>query len=131
MIRQCVILAGGLGTRLGALTQQVPKPLLPVGDRPFLDHLLLEAARHGFTRIVLLAGHLGEQVAERYAGTHRIAGREVTVTVTIEPEPAGTGGALAQLRGIAEDAFLLLNGDSWFDIDLRAWPPEGRSTFPQ
>jgi len=120
VIRQCVILVGGLGTRLGPLTRATPKPLLPVGGRPFLDLLIEEAARHGFTRIVLLAGHLGGQVAERFAGTRRIAGRDVTTTVVVEPAPAGTGGALSYLRGIAEEAFLLLNGDSWFDIDLRA-----------
>ncbi len=121
MIRQCVILVGGLGSRLGPLTRTTPKPLLPVGDRPFIEHLLEEVARHGFTRIVLLAGYLGGQVAQRYAGRHRIAGRDLAIEVLIEPRPLGTGGALSQLRGIAEASFLLLNGDSWFDIDLRAF----------
>jgi D-glycero-D-manno-heptose 1,7-bisphosphate phosphatase len=125
MIRQCAILVGGLGTRLGPLTRATPKPLLPVGGRPFLDLLLEEAARHGFTRVVLLAGHLGGQVAERYAGVRRIAGRDVAIAVAVEPQPAGTGGALRYLADVAEDAFLLMNGDSWFDVDLRAFaaPP--------
>lgn len=121
MVRQCVILVGGLGTRLGSLTRATPKPLLQVAGRPFLEHLLEEVARHGFTRLVLLAGHLGAQVAERYDGRRRIAGRDVTIEVLVEGAPAGTGGALAQLRGRAESSFLLLNGDSWFDIDLRAF----------
>lgn len=121
MIRQAVILVGGLGTRLGALTQRVPKPLLPVGDRPFLDILVQDVARFGFTRIVLLAGHLGGQVVEGFAGTRRIAGRDVEVRVVVEPEPAGTGGALRFLAPHADERFLLLNGDTWSDIDLRAF----------
>lgn len=56
MIGQAVILCGGLGTRLGALTADTPKPLLPVDDAPFLDLLLFELGRHGFRRVLLLAG---------------------------------------------------------------------------
>lgn len=121
MIRQAVILVGGLGTRLGALTQSVPKPLLPVDGRPFLDILIQDVARFGFTRIVLLAGHLGGQFVEGFAGTRRIAGRDVEIRVVVEPTPAGTGGALRFLAPHAEDRFLLLNGDTWCDLDLRAF----------
>jgi D,D-heptose 1,7-bisphosphate phosphatase len=119
MVRQCVILVGGMGTRLGDLTKAVPKPMLPVNGRPFVDMLIDEAARHGFDRIVLLAGYLGGQVVEHCAGTRRIAGRDIAVSVIVEPEAAGTGGALTFLRDVAEDNFLLMNGDSWFDLDLR------------
>ena len=121
MISQCVILVGGLGTRLGELTRATPKPLLPVNGKPFLDHLIERAARFGLTDIVLLAGYLGDQVLARYAGTQRIAGRDVQVRVVVEREPAGTGGALQYLDGIADEYFLLMNGDSWFDMDLRAF----------
>ncbi|MBN9546636.1 MAG: HAD-IIIA family hydrolase [Alphaproteobacteria bacterium] len=121
MISQCVILVGGLGTRLGELTRATPKPLLPVNGKPFLDHLIHRAARFGFTDIVLLAGYLGDQVLARYAGPQRIAGRDVQVRVVVEREPAGTGGALRYLDGIADEYFLLMNGDSWFDMDLRAF----------
>ena len=121
MISQCVILVGGLGTRLGELTRATPKPLLPVNGKPFLDHLIQRAARFGLTDIVLLAGYLGDQVLARYAGTQRIAGRDVQVRVVVEREPAGTGGALQYLDGIADEYFLLMNGDSWFDMDLRAF----------
>ncbi|MBS0280504.1 MAG: HAD-IIIA family hydrolase [Proteobacteria bacterium] len=121
MISQCVILVGGLGTRLGELTHATPKPLLPVNGKPFLDHLIQRAARFGFTDIVLLAGYLGDQVLARYAGTQRVAGRDVQVRVVVEREPAGTGGALTYLDGSADEHFLLMNGDSWFDMDLRAF----------
>ena len=121
MTRQCVILVGGLGSRLGDLTRATPKPLLPVAGRPFLDHLLSEAARFGFDRIVLLAGHLGGQIVQGFAGLRRLAGREVEIQVVVEPAPAGTGGALAFLSERANEDFLLMNGDSWFDLDLRAF----------
>jgi len=56
MVRQAVILCGGVGSRLGALTAETPKPLLPVGGAPFLDVLLFELGRHGVKRVLLLAG---------------------------------------------------------------------------
>ena len=103
MLRQCVILVGGIGTQLGALAARTPKPLLPVDGRPFLDYLILEAARFGFDRIVLLAGYLGGQVGERFAGKRRLAGRNVEISVVIEPAPAGTGGALSTfLKDVAD-----------------------------
>ena len=55
--RQCAILIGGMGTRLGALTRDTPKPLLPVAGQPFLDVLVGEALRRGFSDLLLLAGY--------------------------------------------------------------------------
>ncbi len=129
-VEQCVVLVGGLGTRLGDLTRNTPKPLLPVAGRPFLEILIAEAARHGFTRIVLLAGYLGGQFTRHYAGRRRLAGRDVDIQVVVEPEPAGTGGALRLLADICEDSFLLMNGDSWCDIDLRAFAEFGPDDPP-
>ena len=69
MLKQSVFLVGGLGTRrIKHLTQSTPKPLIEINGAPFLDILVGEAARHGFTDIILLAGHLGDQVEARYAG---------------------------------------------------------------
>lgn len=120
MIRQAFILCGGLGTRLGALTAATPKPLLEVAGAPFLDVLVEELGRHGFNQVTLLAGHLVEQV-EAYA-RHSAAARRrgVAIDVSCEPEPAGTAGGLLFAAGRMEESFLLLNGDSWFDINLRA-----------
>ena len=125
MLRQAVFLVGGLGTRLGVRTQAVPKPLLEVAGRPFLDALLDETARHGFTDILLLAGYLGEQVAARYDGRDW---RGARIRVLREPEPLGTGGALRSALSYLAPAFLIANGDSFFDINLRALAadlPEG------
>lgn len=114
---QCVILVGGLGTRLGALTVETPKPLLAVAGRPFLEYLLFEAARFGFKRVLLLAGYRADQVA-RYLDESDIARRlRLKIDVVVEDEPAGTGGALWRARERLDEYFYLLNGDSWFDFN--------------
>jgi D,D-heptose 1,7-bisphosphate phosphatase len=116
--RRAVILCGGMGTRLGKLTARVPKPLLPVAGRPFLEILLGEIGRQGFDRITLLAGFEGTQIAD-FAELSPVAQRfALTIDVVIEPEPLGTAGALSAARGALDEEFLLLNGDTWFDINL-------------
>lgn len=117
-MRQAVVLVGGKGTRLGNLTRETPKPLLPIdGDVCFLDYVLENLARHGLEEILLSAGHLGEQVEARYAG--RMLG-STRLTVVREPEPAGTGGALLYLADRLDERFLMLNGDSFFDFNYLA-----------
>ncbi len=116
--RQCVILVGGKGSRLGALTRERPKPLLAVGGRPFLSYLVQEAARHGFTRILLLAGFKAEVFADEVAALRAAAPATVDLKVIVEPEPMGTGGALKFAGPHLDETFLLLNGDSLFDINL-------------
>ena len=118
MIRQAVILCGGLGTRLGALTAQTPKPLLRVGKNPFLDVLLFELGRHGLRRILLLAGFAADRVLEYATATPMKTQFGLEIEVMIEPQRAGTGGAVWHARDRLDDTFLLLNGDSWFDINL-------------
>jgi D-glycero-D-manno-heptose 1,7-bisphosphate phosphatase len=116
--RQAVILCGGLGTRLGRLTADTPKPLLEVGGAPFLDVLLFEIGRHGVRDVLLLAGFAHEKI-ERYARSTPIAQRfGLDVRVAVEASPAGTGGALRLAEPLLADDFLLLNGDTWFDVNL-------------
>ena len=118
MIRQAVILCGGLGSRLGSLTADTPKPLLPVGGIPFLDVLLFELARHGVTRILLLAGFASQRIMDYAASTPLKARFGLEIEVSIEPARAGTGGAVWHARDRIDNRFFLLNGDSWFDINL-------------
>lgn len=121
-VSQALFLVGGRGTRLGALSANTPKPMQEIAPNiRFLDLLLDHAARHGFTDIVLLAGHLGEQVEAAYAG-RRI--REATVRVIREHSPQGTGGALSLVADVLDPAFLLSNGDSFFDFNFRALTAE-------
>jgi D,D-heptose 1,7-bisphosphate phosphatase len=83
-----------------------------------LDILLFELGRHGIRRVLLLACHAAEQIAE-YAASTSVKGRfGLEIEVAIEPERAGTGGAIWHARDRLEDMFFLLNGDSWFDINL-------------
>src|SRR5436190_5400233 len=117
-IEQAAILCGGLGTRLGTLTADLPKPLLPVSGTPFLEVLLEELGRSGIRRIVLLAGFAAERVAD-YVAANPLKGRfDLRIEVAVEPFTAGTGGALWHAKERLEDRFYLLNGDSWFDIPL-------------
>jgi D-glycero-D-manno-heptose 1,7-bisphosphate phosphatase len=117
-LRQALILVGGRGTRLGALAEGTPKPLMAIkGDVRFLDYLLENIARCGFDEILLLAGHLGTQVEARYQGASVQSSR---IAVVRETAPAGTAGALAHVADRLHDRFLMTNGDSFFDIDYLA-----------
>ena len=113
-VAQVVCLVGGRGTRLGALTDRTPKPLLPVGGRPFLDYIVHEARRFGLERLLLLSGYRSEEIADRYHG-QRFG--QLSVEVVVEPEPAGTAGALANAADRLDETFFLLNGDSFFDCN--------------
>jgi D-glycero-D-manno-heptose 1,7-bisphosphate phosphatase len=117
-VRQCAILAGGLGTRLGALTATTPKPILPVGDRPFLAWLMREFVRFGVEEFLLLTGHLSDRLAESLAGIAATLPRPARIVISEEPAPAGTGGALFHARDRLDERFLLCNGDSLFDFNL-------------
>lgn len=119
MLTQAVFLVGGLGSRLKEATKTTPKPLIVTAGRPFIDYLIDEAARHGFCEILLLAGYLGQQFESHYDGL-RVHG--ATIRVLREDQPMGTGGAVRQVLEHLEDCFLLANGDSFFDINLRALP---------
>ena len=119
-IRQCAILTGGLGTRLGALTASTPKPLLPVGDRPFLGWLMRELVRFGIEDFVLLAGHLAPALEAALPGLRAGLPRPARVRLSVEPAPAGTAGALRHAAPLLAEQFLMCNGDSLFDTNLAA-----------
>jgi D-glycero-D-manno-heptose 1,7-bisphosphate phosphatase len=116
-VTQAVVLAGGRGTRLGPITEAIPKPLLPVGGCPFLDYQLWFLRKSGVTGIVMCVGYLSELVVARY----RIAPPfGLNVTFSHETAPAGTGGALALARAHLDETFFVLNGDTILDLDLGA-----------
>jgi D,D-heptose 1,7-bisphosphate phosphatase len=120
---QAVILIGGAGTRLGTLVKDLPKPLLPVAGRPFVEHLLYVLSRHGIRDVVLLAGYRAEAVERSYgAGSGAAARLGVEITVVTEPSALGTAGALTHARHLLDDEFLLLNGDSLFDFNVLDLP---------
>ena len=121
-----VVLAGGLGSRLRGVLPDRPKALAPVAGRPFLDHLLDWLAAQGAHRVVLALGVMADQVLAHLA---RSAGRwpGLRLDPVVEPAPLGTGGALAFCRcRLGSDPVLVLNGDSFVELDLAAfvgaWP---------
>ena len=115
MTNQAVILAGGKGTRLGKLARHCPKPLLPVGEVPFIEYLIGELARHGLSRMVLLVGPFRDQFMEVLGDGSRFG---VSINFVSEPEPAGTAGALSHAVDLLEESFLFLNGDSFFSFNF-------------
>lgn len=117
-LRQCVILVGGIGSRLGGLVAHTPKPVLACGDRPFLAWLLRELQRYGFEEAVLLTGYLSDRLREVVAEVQTQLPRPISIVFSEEPERAGTGGALHHARGLLDEKFLLCNGDSLLDANL-------------
>jgi len=114
--RQALILAGGAGTRLRSVVSEMPKPMAPVADRPFLEYVVAQVVAAGVPEIVLLVGYLAQSI-ERHFGAGERFGAHITYSCDIEP--LGTGGALKHAEPLLEgDRWLVLNGDSLFDISL-------------
>ncbi len=106
-----VILCGGRGTRLGALSATTPKPLLPIAGRPFLLHLLMRLQGEGFTRVILAAHYLAEQFRAFIQAQQSLMPE---MELLVEPRPLGTGGALRYAaESVRSSTFVALNGDSW------------------
>jgi NDP-sugar pyrophosphorylase family protein len=116
-IRQAAILAGGLGTRIAGISGGRPKVLLPIAGRPFLAHLLEFLAGQGIAEAVLLLGVGASEVRAAAEGS-RPSG--LTLVVSAEPEPLGTGGALKFAEPLFDTRFFLVNGDTFFRTDYAA-----------
>jgi MurNAc alpha-1-phosphate uridylyltransferase len=110
------ILAGGLGTRLHPLTQNLPKVLLNMAGRPFIFHQLELLRQQGAERVVLCVGHLADQVVAA-VGNGRQFGLSIQYSFDGD-QPLGTGGALKQALPLLGDSFFVLNGDSYLRCSL-------------
>jgi NDP-sugar pyrophosphorylase family protein len=115
-VMDAVVLAGGRGTRLAPLTVTVPKPLLPLGERPIIDILITQLAAAGVRRVVVCLGYLAP-LMQAFLGDGARWG--VRLETSVETEPLGTAGGLRNLQGLAED-FFVVNGDTLTDLDLQA-----------
>ncbi len=116
-MRQAVILAGGLGTRLRPVTETIPKALMPVGKQFFLHYLLRMLVRSGVRDVLLLVGHLSEKLIEAVGDGARYGCR---VAYSVEPELLGTGGAIKHAEAKVHDEFFVLNGDTYLPLDYGA-----------
>ena len=115
MIESAVILAGGFGTRLASVVSDLPKPMAPVANRPFLEHLLDRLQDQGLKQVVLAVGYRREAIIGHFGDRYR----GLSLSYIEEREPLGTGGALRQAFQQSQlDRALALNGDSYCDLDL-------------
>ncbi|PSL46068.1 D-glycero-alpha-D-manno-heptose 1-phosphate guanylyltransferase [Chitinophaga niastensis] len=118
MTSECIVLAGGLGTRLRSVVADKPKCMAPLGNYPFLYYLLHYLHKQGITHAVLSLGYLSEQVIS-WCNSIDLPLR---VSFTVEPEPLGTGGGIIHaLPALTGNEVFIVNGDTYFDVDLPAF----------
>jgi NDP-sugar pyrophosphorylase family protein len=119
------ILAGGRGTRLGALGDSTPKPLVTVAGKPFLVHQLELLEAHGARHVVLCVGFLGEKIEESLGRRH---GR-IAIDYSYDgPELAGTLGAVRRALPLLDEQFLILYGDTYLRVDYAAFAAKWRAS---
>ena len=109
------ILAGGLGTRLRPILGTLPKALAPVAGKPFLTYQLGWLKRYGIRRIVLCTGYQHQLIEDRLGDGSDLG---LQILYSVEGDPMGTAGALRKARGEITGTFLVLNGDTYLDVDL-------------
>jgi len=102
------ILAGGFGSRLGALTRDLPKPMIPIAGRPYLERVIESFARCGLRDIVLLTGYRADVIEEHFGDGTRFG---VRIAYSRETEPLGTGGAIREARARLGERFVMAYGD--------------------
>lgn len=114
---QAVILAGGKGTRLAPYTTVLPKPLMPVGDRPILEIILLQLKKEGFDKITLAVGHLAGLIQAYFGDGSRLG---MSLKYSLEESPLGTVGPLKSIVDpLDPDGFIVLNGDVLTDLSFK------------
>jgi mannose-1-phosphate guanylyltransferase len=106
-----VLLVGGEGTRLRPLTEWLPKPMLPIANRPFLEHQIDHLREHGIDRVILSCGYLPGPILDHFGDRLEYA---------VEPQPLGTGGAIRFSAEGIDETFVVCNGDVLTDLDLTA-----------
>jgi len=114
---EAIVLAGGLGTRLRSAVPDLPKPMAPVNGRPFLESLLEYWIGQGVSRFILSVGYRREAITEHFGSAHR----GIPVSYAVEEQLRGTGGGLVLAAGSLSDldTFLVLNGDTYFEVPLK------------
>jgi NDP-sugar pyrophosphorylase family protein len=112
---KAVILAGGEGTRLRPLTSNTPKPMMPLANKPMMEHIVSLLALHGFDEIVVTVAFLANQIRD-YFGDGSDFG--VTMRYATEDTPLGTAGSVRNAADELDDTFLVISGDVLTDFDL-------------
>lgn len=111
---QAVILAGGLGTRLRPMTYDIPKPMIPINGKPYLEYQIEYLRDQGVRDVLILVGYLGNQIIDHFGNGAKIG---VNINYSKEEKPLGTAGGLKNAEKLLEDNFLLIYGDSFLPIN--------------
>jgi len=114
--KTAIILAGGLGERLRPLTIETPKPLLPVNDKPILQHTIENLKKQNIKNIILAVGYKAEKIKAFFQDGKRFG---VNISYIIEENPLGTGGATKLASKNLKQTFLVLNGDNLADFNYK------------
>lgn len=111
---KAIILCGGLGTRLKSVIKDIPKPMAPIDNKPFLEFIFIYLKKQKIDEIILAVSYKYEIIQEYFKDEFL----DIKVRYSIEKEPLGTGGAIKQALELAKKDCLVLNGDTFFDINL-------------
>jgi NDP-sugar pyrophosphorylase family protein len=112
---KAMILAAGRGTRLRPLTDTCPKPMVPIGERPLLEHVIRLLAKHGFDELVINLYHLPHIIQDHFKDGNDWG---VHINYSLEEELLGTAGAVAKIAGFFDEPFLVYYGDHLSNVDL-------------
>lgn len=113
---KALILAGGLGERLRPHTEKVPKVMLEVNGKPILQQIIEKVKAEGITDIVILCGHMKEQIFDYFGGGKEFG---VRISYSVEKEKLGTAGAVKNAETFIDEDFILINGDVLTDFPLK------------
>ena len=115
MLNTAIILAGGRGTRLKTIISDLPKPMAPIMNVPFLTYQLNYLKHFGIKKVIFSVGYLSEKIIAHYNQSFE----NISIEYSIEKNPLGTGGGIRMaMSNLKEDLVLILNGDSFFDLDI-------------
>ena len=120
-VRQAVIMVGGKGTRLRPLTNNCPKPILPILDKPCTEYFIDALADAGIEEVIMACGYRSQQVRDALGDGSK---QGIKVIYSYEDHPLGTGGAVKLIQDKLDDVFIAINGDNFMDIDFRAMVKE-------
>lgn len=113
---EAIVLAGGLGTRLRSILLDVPKPMAPIGEKPFLEYILKYLHHNGIARVILSVGYKWK-IIQAYFGNNFMG---IELIYSIEDEPLGTGGAIKKALALCKhNNIFVVNGDTFFNVNLQ------------
>ena len=114
---EAIVLAGGLGTRLRSVISDLPKPMAPIGEKPFLEYILKYLQKNSITRVILSVGYKWETIKEYFGDKFE----NIELIYSVEDEPLGTGGAIKKaMNQVKNSQVYIINGDTFFDVDLKS-----------